>query len=97
MKQQVVAILMAKKEQKVAAVAAEFDALILEVESISEPVDADVVSLQQKVAELEAQVAAVQAAFDADEILDNEAMAVELEKEAKLQAKLNAIKAALEE
>ncbi len=97
MKELVVAILLAKKEEKVAAVAADFDALIAQVQALEEvPASEEVLLLQQQLADAVAQVAAVQAAFDADEVADAATQASLEEQVAAKQAKLDAIKLALE-
>lgn len=77
LKSDILALLAAKKDEKVAAVVAEFDALLAQITDLPEDAPADAV-LAQKVLELEAKVL---------ELVD---------KEGKLQAKLDAVKAALE-
>lgn len=85
LKSDVVALLVSKKEEKLAAVAVEADALISAVQAMPEDVPADVSVLQAKLDAALAEVAK-----------DEELLAAELSKEEKLLSKLASIKAALE-
>jgi hypothetical protein len=97
MKSEVIAILVAEKEKETAAVAIKFDALIAQVDALTEaPAGDEVESLRLQLAEEKAKTEAVQAAFDADEIEDAATQASLEEQVAAKQAKLDAIKAALE-
>jgi hypothetical protein len=98
LKSDVVALLEAKKVEKVTAVAAEFDALIVSVQGLDDGVvlPPEVEVLQAKVVELEAKVEAAKVAFELDEVEDEAMLLSEKEKVSKLEAKIVAIKAALE-
>lgn len=97
-KSEVVALLEAKKQEKLVAIAAEFDGLILAVQALEDGVSLppEVSELQAKVVELEGKLAAAAVAFEEDEAQDEAALLSEKEKNVKLQAKLDVIKAALE-
>ena len=59
-KEQVVAILQAKKDEQVAAVAAVYDGLIAQVNGLQEDSNEQIAALQAQVADLQAQLADAQ-------------------------------------
>lgn len=58
LKDQVIAILSQKKQEQIDAVAAVFDGMILAVEALSEDNSAEILALQNQVADLQNQLAA---------------------------------------
>lgn len=92
LKQSVIDVLNQTKTIQMAAVGTVYDNMISTVTALPDDVPGDVTALQDQVAQLTTQLSSVQAAFDADEA----SLTAEKGNEAKLQAKLDAIKAALD-
>lgn len=92
LKQSVIDVLNQTKTIQMAAVGTVYDNMISTVTALPDDVPGDVTALQDQVNQLTTQLSSVQAAFDADEA----SLTAEKGNEAKLQAKLDAIKAALD-